>query len=104
MLLPLSFLLFVLLANDHRSLEHSHRRTHCAGIQQREEKRRLQVEYLWMNINLKWKVLSDRMYVHAPTGKPKEYLKTLLFDRATRRNCKDPYEEKRYRGADIVKV
>ena len=51
-----------------------------------------------MNINLKWKVLSDRMYVHAPTGKPKEYLNTLLFDRATRRNRKDPYEEKRYRG------
>ena len=41
-----------------------------------------------MNINLKWKVLSDRMYVHAPTGKPKEYLNTLLFDRATRRNRK----------------
>ena len=57
-----------------------------------------------MNINLKWKVLSDRMYVHAPTGKPKEYLNTLLFDRATRRNRKDPYEEKRYRGADIDAV
>ena len=37
-----------------------------------KEKRRLQAEHLWMNINLKWKVLSDRMYVHAPTGKPKE--------------------------------
>ena len=69
-----------------------------------KEKRRLQAEHLWMNINLKWKVLSDRMYVHAPTGKPKEYLNTLLFDRATRRNRKDPYEEKRYRGADIDAV
>ena len=28
----------------------------------------------------------------------------LLFDRATRRNRKDPYEEKRYRGADIDAV
>ena len=57
-----------------------------------------------MNINLKWKVLSDRMYVYAPTGKPKEYLNTLLSDRATRRNRKDPQEEKRYRGADIDAV
>ena len=44
------------------------------------------------------------MCVHAPTGKPKEHLNTLLFDRATRRNRKDPYEEKRYRGADIDAV
>ena len=48
---------------------------------------------------------AERPYVrHAPTGKPKEYLNTLLFDRATRRNRKDPYEEKRYRGADIDAV
>ena len=46
-----------------------------------------------MNINLKWKVLSDGMYVYAPTGKPKEYLNTLLFDRATRCNRKDPYRK-----------
>ena len=42
------------------------------------------------------------MYV--PTGKPKEYLNILLFDRATRRNRKDPYEEKRCRGAEIDAV
>ena len=48
---------------------------------------------------------AERPYVrHAPTGKPKEYLNTLLFNRATRRNRKDPYEEKRYRGADIDAV
>ena len=28
-----------------------------------------QAEHLWMNINLKWKMLSDRIYVHASTGK-----------------------------------
>ena len=44
------------------------------------------------------------MHVHAPTGKSKECLNTLLFDQATRRNRKDPYEEKRYRGADIDAV
>ena len=69
-----------------------------------KKKRRLQAEHLWTNINLKWKVLSDRMCVHAPTGKPKEYLNTLLFDPATRRNRKDPYEEKRCRGADTDAV
>ena len=83
-------------------LEHSHRRTYLAGIQQREVSAAGRTPM--MNINLKWKVLSDRMYVYTPTGKPKEYLNTLLFHRATRRNRKDPYEEKRYRGANIDAV
>ena len=48
-----------------------------------KEKRRLQAEHLWMNIHLRWKVLSDGMYVQASTGKPKEYLNTLLFNQAT---------------------
>ena len=69
-----------------------------------KERRRLQAEHLWMNVNLKWGVLGDRMYVQAPTGKSKEYLNNLLFDRVARRNRKDPYEEKKYRGADIDAV
>ena len=44
------------------------------------------------------------MYVQAPTGKSKEDLNKLLFDRVARCNRKDPYEEKKYRGADIDAV
>ena len=44
------------------------------------------------------------MYVKAPTGKSKEELDALLFDRAARRNRTDPYEEKKYRGAGIKEV
>eukprot|EP00434_Breviolum_minutum_P011485 symbB.v1.2.010124.t1/scaffold618.1/size180184/1 len=40
----------------------------------------------------------------APTGKSKEELDTLLFDKAARRNRTDPYEEKKYRGARIKEV
>ena len=46
----------------------------------------------------------DRMYVQAPTGKSKEELYNLLFDRDARRNRTDPYEEKKYRGAGIKEV
>ena len=49
-------------------------------------------------------VLVDRMYVKAPTGKSKEELDALLFDREARRNRTDPYEEKKYRGAGIKEV
>ena len=51
-----------------------------------------------------WGVLADRMYVKAPTGKSKEELDALLFDRAARRNRTDPYEEKKYRGSGIKEV
>ena len=37
--------------------------------------------YLWMVVNLKWEVLVDRMYAKAITGKSKEDLDALLFDR-----------------------
>ena len=47
---------------------------------------------------------ADRMYVKAPTGKSKEELDALLFDRAARRNRTDPYEEKKYRGSGIKEV
>ena len=40
----------------------------------------------------------------APTGKSKEELDALLFDRAARRNHTNPYEEKPYRGAAIKEV
>ena len=41
---------------------------------------------------------------HPLTGKSKEELDALLFDRAARRNRTDPYEEKKYRGARIKEV
>ena len=46
----------------------------------------------------------DRMYVKAPTGKSKEDLETLLFDRVARRNRTDLYDEKKYRGAGLREV
>ena len=49
-------------------------------------------------------VLVDRMYVKAPTGKSKEDLDALLFDRVARRNRTDPYDEKKYRGAGLKEV
>ena len=69
-----------------------------------KERRRLQAKHLWMQVKLRWQVLADRMYVKAPTGKTKEELDALLFDRAARRNRTDPYEEKSYRGAGIKEV
>ena len=62
-----------------------------------KERRRLQAQPLWMVVNL----LVDRMYVKAPTGKSKEDLDALLFDRVARRNRTDSYDEKKYRGAGI---
>ena len=69
-----------------------------------KERRRLQAKHLWMVVKLRWGVLVDRMYVKAPTGKSKEELDALLFDRAARRNRTNPYEEKKYRGAGIKEV
>ena len=51
-----------------------------------KERRRLQAKHLWMEVKLRWRVLADRMYTKAPTGKSKEELDALLFDRAARRN------------------
>ena len=50
-----------------------------------KERRRLQAKHLWMVVKLRWGALADRMYVKAPTGKSKEELDALLFDRAARR-------------------
>ena len=69
-----------------------------------KEQRRLQAQHLWMVVKLRWGVLVDRMCVKAPTGKSKEELDALLFDRAARRNRTDPYEEKKCRGAGIKEV
>ena len=44
------------------------------------------------------------MYVNAPTGKSKEDLKTLLFDRIVRRNRTNPYDEQKYSGAGLREV
>ena len=68
------------------------------------ERRRLQAKHLWMEVKLRWRVLEDRMYTKAPTGKSKEELDALLFDRAAKRNHTNPYEEKPYRGAAIKEV
>ena len=55
------------------------------------ERRRLQAKHLWMEVKLRWRVLADRMYTRAPTGKSKEELDALLFDRAAKRNHTNPY-------------
>ena len=48
-----------------------------------------------MEVKLRWRVLADRMYTMAPTGKSKEELDAaLLFDRAARHSHTNPYEEK----------
>ena len=47
---------------------------------------------------LNWNVLSGRMYTVAPTGKSREQLYALLFNKAARDSQKNPYEEKAYRG------
>ena len=57
-----------------------------------------------MEVKLRWRVLADRMYTKAPTGKSKEELDALLFDRAARRSHTNPYEEKAYRGPAIKEV
>ena len=54
-----------------------------------------------MVVNLKWGVLVDRMYVKAPTGKSKEDLDALLFDRVARRNRTDPYDERSIVGKEV---
>ena len=64
----------------------------------RKERRSLQPNHLWMEVKLRWNVLADRMYTKAPTGKSREQLNALLFDKAARGSQKNPYEEKAYRG------
>jgi len=64
----------------------------------RKERRRLQAKHLWMEVKLSWNVLTDRMYTVAATGKSREQLYELLFNRAARGSQKNPYEEKAYRG------
>ena len=63
----------------------------------RKERRRLQAKHLWMEVRLSWHVLAGRMYTSAPTGKSREQLYALLFDKASRGSQKNPYEEKAYR-------
>ena len=70
----------------------------------RNERRRLQAKHLWMEVKLRWNVLADRMYTKAPTGKSREQLYALLFDKATRGSHKNPYEEKAYRGPGLTAV
>ena len=69
-----------------------------------EERRRLQAKHLWMEVQLRWRVLADRMYIVASTGKCKEELDALLFDRAARRSHTNPYGEKPCRGPALKEV
>ena len=64
----------------------------------RKERRRLQAKHLWMEVKLSWHVLANRMYTAAPTGKSREQLYALLFNKAVRGSQTNPYEEKAYRG------
>ena len=50
----------------------------------RKERRRLQAKHLWMKVKLSWNVLADRMYTAAPTGKSREQLYALLFNKEAR--------------------
>ena len=70
----------------------------------RKERRRLQAKHLWMEVKLRWQVLADRMYTKAATGKSREELYALLFDKAARGSQKNPYEEKAYRGSALKAV
>ena len=70
----------------------------------RKERRRLQAKHLWMEVKLRWHVLDDRMYTGALTGKSREQLYALLFDKAARGSQKNPYEEKAYRGPGLTAV
>ena len=70
----------------------------------RKERRRLQAKHLWMEVKLRWNVLADRMYTKAPTGKSREQLNALLFDKAVGGSHKNPYEEKAYRGPGLTAV
>ena len=45
-------------------------------------------------------VYLNRMYTEAPTGMSREQLYDLLFNRATKGNQRNPYEEKAYSGPD----
>ena len=66
----------------------------------RKERRRLQAKHLWMDIKITWNSLFTRMYTEAPTGMSREQLYDLLFNRATKGNQRNPYEEKAYSGPD----
>ena len=64
----------------------------------RKERRRLQAKHLWMDIKITWDLLFNRMYTEAPTGLSREQLYDLLFNRATKGNQRNPYEENVVRG------
>ena len=55
-------------------------------------------------VKLRWQVLADRMYTAAPTGKSREQLYALLFNKAARGNHTNPYEEKAHRGPALKAV
>lgn len=50
----------------------------------RKERQRLRAKHLWMQVSITWDVLRRRMYTAAPTGKTRQQLYQMLFDKATR--------------------
>ena len=70
----------------------------------RKERRRLRAKPRWMRIKIIWDSLHNRMYTAAPTGKSREQLYELLFNRATKSSLRNPYEEKEYHGPDHREV
>ena len=66
----------------------------------RKERRRLQAKHLWMDIKITWDLLYNRMCTEALTGLSREQIYDLLFNRATKGNQRNPYEEKAYSGPD----
>ena len=76
----------------------------------RKERRRLQAKHLWMEVKLSWNVLSDRMYRVTLTGKSREQLYELLFNRAAtakgipkRKHTVDPPTKKSRHGGSNAK-
>ena len=67
----------------------------------RKERRRLQAKHVWMEVKLNWTVLTNRIYTVAPTGKSREQLYALLFNRGSQKN---PHEKKAYSGPDYKAV
>ena len=82
---------------------YSHKEDLRAGLQQRAAQTAGQASVGWWS-SYGGRCLLTEYTSKPPTGKSKEELDALLFDRAARRNRTDPYEKKKYRGSGIKEV
>ena len=64
----------------------------------RRERRKLQAKHLWMNINVQFHMLDERIYTKAATGKSRQELEDLLFCKGSKERNANPYEQKAYCG------